>query len=702
MTTNIKFKGNKSWYYPLGINEKNGVIPCTRIAQNFTSEEIVKDHEKDSYFFRSLEKYGIKLNERQIEAVRNVNGPVITLAGAGSGKTSVLTSKVGYMMNYKEINPANIMILTFTKKAAEEMKSRISDLPGLSISGARQLLAGTFHSIFLRVIRNAGINQKIISSEKMKHIAIKNILRDLKLADSYEPETIVSMIGYFKNHMIKPSDLPTKSVIDRELRDIYAMYEQWKEQQNMIDFDDILVIMYDLLTTNFKLRELIQEKIKYILVDEFQDSSSIQYAILQIIAAPHNNITIVGDDWQSIYAFRGANPGIILNFPNDYSKVKKVILDTNYRSNPFIVGLGNSIIKQNKKQFHKTLNTNKENGSKPKYFSPDDSKQEATMIVNDIIGQIKDGNKNYRDFSILYRTHAVSRSLIEQLVLKEIPFVQYKTKELFYNNSNVKPIINVLKLAIRPKTDFESLKGVCPMLYIGKDKVIDSIINAYALDDLEGQTKPLVSYLLKCQLTHNQNKRAMQLYKTIKECRGMSAIEAIQCIRNGYLQYEQYLLDNKRKNMTTHKEMLLEELDELETSAKSFSTIKDFIDFIEKLETQYEKMKELQNEHNVNAISLMTIHGSKGLEFKHVYIIGASEGTLPHKSSLEITDDRVIDGNKDKKEILQELLEEERRLLYVAVTRAKDYLHIYSPKSMRGKDVKISRFLKEAFITKKQ
>ncbi|MGR9635458.1 UvrD-helicase domain-containing protein [Bacillus cereus] len=166
MTTNIKFKGNKSCYYPLGINEKNGVIPCTRIAQNFTSEEIVKDHEKDSYFFRSLEKYGIKLNERQIEAVRNVNGPVITLAGAGSGKTSVLTSKVGYMMNYKEINPANIMILTFTKKAAEEMKSRISDLPGLSISGARQLLAGTFHSIFLRVIRNAGINQKIISSEK--------------------------------------------------------------------------------------------------------------------------------------------------------------------------------------------------------------------------------------------------------------------------------------------------------------------------------------------------------------------------------------------------------------------------------------------------------------------------------------------------------------------------------------------------------
>ena len=147
----------------------------------------------------------------------------------------------------------------------------------------------------------------------MKHISIKNILRDLRLADSYEPETIVSMIGYFKNHMIKPSDLPTKSVIDRELRDIYAMYEQWKEQQNMIDFDDILVIMYELLTTNFKLRELIQEKIKYILVDEFQDSSSIQYAILQIIAAPHNNITIVGDDWQSIYAFRGLIR-IILNF----------------------------------------------------------------------------------------------------------------------------------------------------------------------------------------------------------------------------------------------------------------------------------------------------------------------------------------------------------------------------------------------------
>ncbi|HDR7255016.1 TPA: ATP-dependent helicase [Bacillus pacificus] len=697
MYTNKTVKGTNTSFYPMGVNKKEAIIPCTQIANNYSSEQIVKNNEADATFFRNLEQHGIKLNQKQIEAVRSVEGPVITIAGAGSGKTSVLTSRVAYMMTEKQIHPGNIMLLTFTKKAAEEMKERISSLPGLSETAVRQLLAGTFHSIFLRVLRNQGINEKILSNEKYKQIIIKKILKELGLSASYEPETIISMIGYFKNHMILPNDLPNKTPIDKEIRDIYSMYEQFKKKEHLIDFDDILVIMYELLTTNMKLKSLIQNKIKYVLIDEFQDSSTIQYAILQIIAAPHNNIMIVGDDHQSIYRFRGADPSIILGFPADYNQTKKVILDTNYRSNPFIVGLGNAIIKHNTKQFKKTLNTHKQNGSKPQYYSPDNSEEEASMIIDDILSQIKEGKKEYRDFSILYRTHAISRAITDQLVLRDIPFVQYKTKDLFYNNSLVKPVIDVLRLIIRPRSDFEALKGVCPLLYISKDKVMDEILNAYAMDDLNGDTKPLISYLLQTKLSNHQRERVLLLLKTIKECRKVSAVDAIKTIRYGYLQYDQYLLDNKRKTATMHKEMLMENLDELESSAKNFNTVKDYIDFIEKLETQFEKMKALQKEQSVNAINLMTVHGSKGLEFNHVYIIGACEGIMPHKSALEVMDDFILDRKMSKNELIKEQIEEERRLLYVAVTRAKDNLHVYSPKNIRGKEVEISRFLKEAF-----
>lgn len=693
-------KTNKACLFPNGIDVDLERIPCTSIAKNQSSIEIVKDAERDSFFFRSLEKQGIQLNQKQIQAVRTIEGPVITLAGAGSGKTSVLTARVGYMLSVREIHPSNIMMLTFTRKAAEEMKERIEKIPGISLATVNKLITGTFHSVFLRVLRSQGINKKIISNERFKQITIKKILKQLKLDDGYEPESILAMIGYFKNHMLSPNDLPAKTPVDKEIKNIYALYEQWKTENNSIDFDDILVIMYEMLLSNFELREMLQNRVQYLLVDEFQDSSSIQYAILQILAAPHNNIMIVGDDWQSIYGFRGSDPSIILQFPHDYSNCQKVILDTNYRSNPFIVGLGNSIIKHNTKQFNKTLLTHKIEGAKPKYFRPNDSEEEADMIINDVLSQIESGEKQYRDFAVLYRTHAVSRAITDQLVLRDIPFVQYNNKNLFYDNSYVKPVLDVLRLAIRPKSDFEALKGVCPLLYISKDKIMDGVLNSYAIDDIEGETKPLLSYLLKDTLTYQQKERVLLALHTLKECRTKKPAEAIQHIRNGHLQYEQFIKDNRRKTISIHKEMITEALDELESSASSFQTVKDYMLFVEKLQAQYEDMKNLQSQEDKNAISLMSIHGSKGLEFNHVYLIGACEGTIPHKSSLEIMDDRIMENGKSKNEILQELLEEERRLLYVAVTRAKEYLHILSPKMIRGKEVEISHFLHEVFLEK--
>ncbi|WP_257140369.1 ATP-dependent helicase [Bacillus wiedmannii] len=685
----------QSVFLPEGYFEVKA-IPQAEIADIYTSKELIADDELDSFYFRALEEKNIFLNEKQIEAVRTIDKPVLAIAAAGSGKTRVLASRVGYLMCIANLDATRILVLTFTRKAADEMKERIAGLPGISKSVLNTIVAGTFHSVFLRILRSRGYNQRILSNEKFKHIIIKNILKKYKYQDAYDPETVLSLISYYKNTFVTPENLPVKTPIEKEIKTIYHSYEEWKADNNQMDFDDILLYTYQLLLEDYQLLELLQNKFLHILVDEYQDISLLQQMIVKMLAYPQKLIFGVGDDGQTVYSFRGSDPKLILDFPNEYPGAKVIKLEVNYRSNPYIVGLGNAVIKNNKVQFKKELRAFKADGPKPIYSSPADSDEEAINIVQSIKSAIKSETRQFKDIAVLYRTHAVSRAIVEQLVLNDIPYIQYGNKDTFYETTYVRPIIGFLRLALNP-TDEEAIKEICNVLYISKEKAISHINRASALDYIDGKVKPLLYYLTSIpELKKYQFQFIIGVIKNLKGLARLNPALAVEEIRHGYIGYEKYLQNNKRGSLTIHQELVKEVLDELTASSKKFKDIASFLNFIDKVILRNKQMEELQKQQNPDAVALHTIHSSKGLEFPTVFFIGVSEGVLPHKSALEVMEDRIT----NKKEMLmklQESLEEERRLAYVGITRAESELFISSPKVVRNQSCEISRFIKEVY-----
>ena len=299
-------------FTPMPAGIKGESIPASALASSLSSVELVLDNEKDAYYFRSLEAHGLSLNESQLEAVRHGTGPLLILAGAGSGKTSVLVARVGYLIRVEQVNPKNILLVTFSKKAAEEMKERIEHLPGLSRTLTSQMTVGTFHSIFLKILRSQGYRQNILSNEKRQHILLKGILRSLNMQDVYQPETVLEVISFYKSRIRSYDYAPNDSQSDRDIKEMYTLYEHYKSEQNLLDFDDILVETYKLLTRNKALLESIQQRFHYVMVDEFQDTNYVQYDIIKLMAAPHNNLSCVGDDDQCIYQFRNRTAGSFL------------------------------------------------------------------------------------------------------------------------------------------------------------------------------------------------------------------------------------------------------------------------------------------------------------------------------------------------------------------------------------------------------
>ncbi|EEL25572.1 ATP-dependent DNA helicase, UvrD/REP [Bacillus cereus Rock1-15] len=691
----LKMSEKQSVFLPEGYFEVKA-IPQAEIADIYTSKELIADDELDSFYFRALEEKNIFLNENQIEAVRTIDKPVLAIAAAGSGKTRVLASRVGYLMCVANVDASRILVLTFTRKAANEMKQRIAGLPGISKSVLNIIVAGTFHSVFLRILRSRGYDQRILSNEKFKHIIIKNILKKYKYQDAYDPETVLSLISYYKNTFVTPENLPVKTPIEKEIKTIYHSYEEWKADNNQMDFDDILLYTYQLLLEDYQLLELLQNKFLHILVDEYQDISLLQQMIVKMLAYPQKLIFGVGDDGQTVYSFRGSDPKLILDFPNEYPGAKVIKLEVNYRSNPYIVGLGNAVIKNNKVQFKKELRAFKADGPKPIYSSPADSDEEAINIVQSIKSAIKSETRQFKDIAVLYRTHAVSRAIVEQLVLNDIPYIQYGNKDTFYENTYVRPIIGFLRLALNP-TDEEAIKEICNVLYISKEKAISHINRASALDYIDGKVKPLLYYLTSIpELKKYQLQFIIGVIKNLKGLARLNPDLAVEEIRHGYIGYEKYLQNNKRGSLTIHQELVKEVLDELTASSKKFKDIASFLNFIDKVILRNKQMEELQKQQNPDAVALHTIHSSKGLEFPTVFFIGVSEGVLPHKSALEVMEDRIT----NKKEMLmklQESLEEERRLAYVGITRAESELFISSPKVVRNQSCEISRFIKEVY-----
>jgi DNA helicase II / ATP-dependent DNA helicase PcrA len=673
---------------PIGAKTTN--IHEAQLAELKTSVELIENHDEDHAFFQHLETFGITLNKSQLYACRHVKGPLLTLAGAGTGKTTVLVSRTAYLL-YKGVDPKNILLMTFTRKASEEMRARIKALSGQT--AASQMTAGTFHSVFLKLLRHRGYNQEIIS-EKSKQISMKILLKELKLHENYKPESLLATLSLYKNHLMNIEELQAKTDTEKEIKKALIRYEAWKKQTNKIDFDDILLETYYLLKENSSLLASLQNRFHYIQVDEFQDTNPLQYELIKMISKPQNNLMVVGDEKQCIYSFNSADHSIILGFENDFPEVKAVQLDVNYRSTSAIVGLANELIKHNKSTKSGDLQATKPTSQYPEYFRPKSTLDEARLIVKDIKEKINKGLCSYKDIAILHRTAANSRSIFEEFVTQEIPFINHSSNEIFYETSIVKPVINYLRLSIDP-SNVDALMTIVPSLYLNKEQTYRAITER----DIFEPTQKCYEHLL--YLPNLKPFQKNNLEKTVsfidRLCR-LKPLEAIKQIRESYDKY----VEATDKSNSLHKELIKETLDELEESAKEYETVTEYLSFVDRIIAEHEQMLEQKQQQNVDAVSLMTIHKAKGLEFPIVYFIGASEDIIPHKTSLKadkLEDIFLLEKGINKK---FEAIEEERRLAYVALTRCKNQLYISSPKSYRGVEVGISRFILDAYKEQKQ
>lgn len=671
-------------------------IPFAKLASSETSRTILRDDEPDASFFRGLESAGLHLNRPQLQAVRHLNGPLLTLAGAGSGKTSVLVSRTGYLIACGNVDPASILLVTFSSKAAAEMKERILSLPGLNSSDASKVTARTFHSFFLYLLRTRGYRQKILSSSRHQQFIIKMILREMGLQDSYDAETLLSLWSAYRMNMVGLDELNVKTPAEVEQKQIFARYEAWKQEHEHMDFDDILVWSYQLLSTDDRLLSSLQRRFRYMMVDEFQDTGLLPYELLKRIVAQHRNLMVVGDDDQTIYSFNGARNEFILEFDQTFPGARIVTLDTNYRSLSSIVGLGNELIRFNQKRRPKQLRSTRKSSSVPLYVRPEDPDREAELLLAHITDQVKEHGRSFRDFAVLYRTGNDSRAFFEQLVMREIPFIHYEHTELFYEQWIVKPVMDHLRLSLH-RRNFTAMEGLIHTLYINRDAGMSFIREKDAPRPKKGPLAHLLSYP---GLKPYQIESIRARLKLIRTLHALAPVDAIKEIRLRF--YNKFLEADERQEATLHKEFIQESLDELEASAKRFERVEDFVEFVDRLIVVHREMAAMKRDEDADAIKLMTIHKSKGLEFPSVCLIGASEGILPHSSALhaEKLDDHHPLASKEEKAAAA--LEEERRLAYVAVTRAKDELIISSPAYCRGRKTEVSRFFRDVFARDEQ
>jgi DNA helicase-2/ATP-dependent DNA helicase PcrA len=680
-------------YYPQPFGLVNGIVPYASLADTNNSKTNVTHKEIDSFYFRALEKEGIYLNHSQIEAVRHKNGPLLTIAGAGSGKTSVLVSRTGYLIQVHLIQPRQILLVTFSKKAADEMKERIGRLPSMNRSVANAVQASTFHSFFLTILRSRGYTEEILSNDRYRQMIMKQLMRELGMHDSYQPETLLALFSSYKVNVTE--ELPAKTQEEKEIKTLFLKYEEWKTRHRRMDFDDILVKSYQLLLESPALVKALQDRFHYIMVDEFQDTNLIQYELIKIITNTSQNLFVVGDDDQTIYSFNGARNEFILQFDQEFPQAKTITLDINYRSTNSIVGLGNEVIKHNQYRKLKTLKATKKSMTQPMFSRPNTTDDEAKWIVEDLKLKVESGSHQYNDFAILHRTSSNSRAIFEQLMIEKIPFIMYSGNDkLFYDHWIVKPLIDHLKLSLDPR-NFDAIDGIVSTLYIQREKAMSFIWN----QEQNGAKKyPLIHLVEFPGLRSFQVEKVKERIRLLKEFYELEPVIAIKKLRQSF--YDKYLETEGKQHATVQKEDMKEALDELEASAKRFNTITDFLHFIEEIIEQHQHMKN-GSLTNQPTVSLMTIHKAKGLEFSSVYLIGASEGILPHVTALEAGKMEEVGPKEVTRSKIERAIEEERRLAYVAVTRAKEELIVLSPAYHRGKKVKVSRFFLEAFQKEK-
>lgn len=598
----------------------------------------------------------------QEQAIMHHKGPMMVIAGPGSGKTLVITHRTKYLIEKYGIHPGNILVITFTKAAALEMQERFEKLMDKKLP----VNFGTFHAIFFRILRYAyNYSVDSIIGEDAKFRFIKEIIQNLGLGIDDENEfcsNIISEISMVKGDMLDLGHYYSKNCPEDIFQKIYGEYDRKLRAEDKIDFDDMLIMCYRLLCERKDILSAWQGKYRYILVDEFQDISRIQYEIVKMLAMPENNLFIVGDDDQSIYRFRGARPEIMLNFRKDYREAGEVVLDYNFRSGINIVESSKRLIKNNGRRYEKPVSA----------FNPFDggieymefqSQSEENIHIAEEIRKYCDRGASYSDIAVLFRTNTGPRFLVDKLMEYNIPFHMKDNMQNIYDHWIAQDFFSYIKLAFgnRGRNEFYRIMNR-PKRYISRDCVRDKI---FSFDE--------IYYFYRDK--EWMRERICRMEYDLAMIRKMNPYAAISYIR-GIIGYDGYL-----KEYAEYRRMKPEELsevaDELLECSKGHKTFEDWQNHIasyrEELKRQSESSRNMEN-----AVELSTMHSSKGLEYRIVFIIDANEGVTPHSKS-----------------VLDEDMEEERRLFYVAATRAKERLHIYYVRERFNKPVSVSRFVGE-------
>ena len=593
------------------------------------------------------------LNDKQQEAVELTDGPILILAGAGSGKTRVLTTKVAYLVLEKDVNPYNILAITFTNKAAKEMKERTVKMLG---KDAYNIQISTFHSLGLLILRENydklgyDKNLTILDSDDTLTV-IKKILKEKNLdPKAYNPRAIKNKISSAKNELVTPEEYGVfaSSEYEQIITEIYQKYEKKIKTNNSVDFDDLLILPIKLFKKYPEILQKYQERFKYLLVDEYQDTNEAQYILIKMLSAKYQNICVVGDIDQSIYGFRGANYRNILNFEKDYPNANVILLEENYRSTSNILNVANDIIKNNKKRKEKNLWTKNEEGLKIKYHRSYDEQDEAHYVM-DRIKRLINAGEDKEGIAVLYRTNAQSRNMEEALLRENIPY-KVVGSFYFYNRKEIKDLISYLKLIYNQNDDVSLMRVInVPKRQIGPKTIenlaIKATTNGTSMYDAIDSGKEL------------EFKKIIEKIK--KQSEDISLTDLVDLILT-----ESGIKKELENEKTLEAEVRLENLEEFKSITKNFEENNGIIS-LEEFLMEISLVSDIEeHKNNTDVVTLMTIHSAKGLEFNHVFIIGLEEGIFPHTNCMDSPDE----------------IEEERRLCYVAVTRAKQSLTLVNSK----------------------
>ena len=601
----------------------------------------------------------MQVSNAQHQAITHGAGPAIVLAGPGSGKTLVITQRVRYLIEAYHVRPQEILVITFTKAAAREMQSRFQ-----ALSRQRGVTFGTFHAVFFHILKYAyHYSAANILTEEKKYQILQRLLLESGFHFEDEKETlseIASEISVVKNEQIPLEHYYSKSCPEEVFRAFYRKYEELHRREGLLDFDDMMTMTYELLMQRKDILAAWQRHYRYILVDEFQDINLLQYAILRLLAEPERNLFIVGDDDQSIYRFRGAKPEIMLNFPKDYPEAKQIVLDRNFRSVAPVIRAAQLVIRENTNRFAKrAVHVRKGQGMVDiREFAGQE--HESLYLIKKVQESLANGTPP-NEIAVLYRTNQGARPYAERLMEFNIPFEMRDALPNIYEHWIAKDLFAYLHLA-RERLDRAEFLQVMnrPKRYIARDAIDAKVVSLETLRTYYEDREWMLDRIDRLELD-------------LRMLKDMAPYAAVNYIRYG-MNYEEYLQEYAKARRMKPEE-LTDILDEIQDGCRPFKTLEAWY---EHLTAYKERLLEQRGkkERDPDAITLATLHSAKGLEFQEVFLVDVNEGTIPHrKASMEAD------------------LEEERRLFYVGMTRAKDRLHLFYVRERYGKQVEPSEFL---------